>query len=154
MFYIILKWNIYRKKTEVFILKKVILVILSMLIIFSGSACSIKKTEEKKIKDLDYTVVEDDDLPKELAGIIEEKKDEVFTMTFDNKESLYMVAGYGAQPSGGYCVTVDELYETKNSICFKPGLRGPDKTQDVEDVITYPYIVVKIEYMDKTVLFK
>ncbi len=136
------------------ILKKWVALLSGMAICIVIGACSIKKTDEKKLKDVDYTVVENEDIPKELKKLIENKQEEKFTMTYDNKEYLYIVAGFGAQPTSGYSVTVSEIYETKNSICFAPGLKGPDKTEEVNSIITYPYIVVKIEYTDKTVLFK
>lgn len=135
-------------------MKRIILLIFCAIALLGCTACSIKKTEGEKVSDIDYTVVEDEDVPKELMEIINQKKDEVFHITFDNKECLYIVVGYGPQPSTGYSITVEELYETKNAICFRPGLKGPDKSEQTNQLITYPYIVIKVEYTDKTVLFQ
>lgn len=146
--------HIHRKKDCGVILKKIIILILGVVVAVGFTACSIKKAEEEKISDIDYTVVEEEDVPKELMKIINDKKEEVFHMTFDNKEYLYMVTGYGPQPSTGYSITVEELYETNNSICFRTGLKGPDKSQKTDSTVTYPYIVVKVEYTDKMVLFQ
>lgn len=141
------------KKSEI-VMKKCIVVLLLLSICMEISGCSIKKSSDDKICDLEYTVVEDGEVPEELMDLIEKKKEEVFNLTFDNGECLYMVAGYGAQPTSGYSVFIREMYETDNAICVESGLKGPDKTEKVNDIVTYPYVVVKIEYTDKTVLFK
>lgn len=129
-----------------------IMMILAMS--FLLSSCKTEKTDLKKIKDLEFTVVEDADVPEELKELIEEKKAEPFKLTFSNTDYLYIVTGYGEQPTGGYSITVDDLYLTKNAIYFNTSLLGPPKDEVVTQAITYPYIVVKIEYIDKSVVFE
>lgn len=138
-------------------MKKVIKILFIMMIFvmsFWLSSCKTEKTDMKKIKDLEFTVVEDADVPAELKEIIEEKKAEPFKLTFSNKDYLYIVTGYGAQPTGGYSITVDDLYLSKNAIYFNTSLLGPPKDESVTQAITYPYIVVKTEYIDKSVVFE
>ncbi len=125
-----------------------------ILMLCTTYGCSIKKTNNEKVKDIEYTVVEEEDVPEELMEIINDKKEEVFNLTFNNQDYLYMVKGYGPQPTTGYGITLEDIYETDNSICVKTTLKGPLKTEQVNDIITYPYIVIKIENIDKTVLFK
>lgn len=125
--------------------------IMMMSTLFTG--CKTENTDIKKIKDLDFTVVEDADLPGVLKEIIDEKKDVPFKLTYSNKEDLYIVVGYGKQNSGGYSITVDELYLTKNAIYINTNLIGPSKEDMVVEGITYPYVVVKLEYIDKRVVF-
>ena len=145
--------HINKKKNYGGILKKLCIAAM-LLILCTTSGCSIKKTSSEKIRDIEYTVVEDEDVPEELMKLINDKKEEVFSLTFNDKEYLYMVKGYGPQPTTGYGITLEDIYETDNAICVKTTLKGPSKTEQVNQVITYPYIVIKVENIDKTVLFK
>lgn len=134
------------------VFKALILIgILSMS--FLLSACKTEKTEMKKIKDVDFTVVEEADIPKELKEIIEEKKAEPFKLSYSNTDYLYIATGYGEQPTGGYSIVVNDLYLTKNAIYFDSNLLGPPKDEMVTQALTYPYIVVKMELIDKSVVF-
>lgn len=128
-----------------------LLTIMIMATLLTG--CKTEDTDIKKIKDLDFTVVEDADLPGELKEIIDEKKERPFKMTYSNKDNLYIVVGYGKQNSGGYSIAVEELYLTKNAIYINTNLIGPSKEDMVSQGITYPYVVVKLEYMDERVVF-
>ena len=119
---------------------------------FAG--CKSESTEIKKIKDLDFTVVEDADLPGELKEIIDEKKEAPFRISYSNKDNLYIAVGYGKQNSGGYSIAVEELYLTKNAIYINTNLIGPSKNDMVSQGITYPYVVVKLEYIDEPVVFE
>lgn len=127
---------------------------LSLSIILLLCGCSVDKQDKEKIKDLEYTVVENEDVPDELMKIIDEKKSEVFKITFKDNDYLYIVAGYGRQPTGGYSIAVEELYLTKNAVYIDTTLIGPSKEDEVSQVITTPYIVVKTEYLDHSVVFK
>jgi hypothetical protein len=116
--------------------------------------CKSEDTDIKKIKDLDFTVVEDADLPGELKEIIDEKKEEPFKLSYSNKDNLYIVVGYGKQNSGGYSIAVDELYLTSNAIYIDTNLIGPSQEDMVSQGVTYPYVVVKMEFMDESVVFE
>lgn len=138
-------------------MKRIIKILFIMMILgisFLLSSCKHEKTDLEKIKDLEFTVVEDEDIPAELKVIIEEKKVKPFKLSFSNKDYLYIVMGYGEKPTGGYSIKVDDLYLTKNAIYFNTSLLGPPKDEVVTQAITYPYIVVKIEYIDKSVVFE
>ncbi len=126
--------------------------IITIAAVFVG--CKSKNTEVKKLKDLEFTVVQDADLPGELKEIIDEKKEEPFRLTYANKDNLYIVVGYGKQNSGGYSIAVEELYLTDNAIYIDTNLIGPSKEDNVSQGVTYPYVVVKLEYMDERVVFE
>lgn len=130
-----------------------ILLLTIMIMATMLTGCKSENTDIKKIKDLDFTVVEDADLPGELKGIIDEKKEEPFKLTYSNKDNLYIAVGYGKQNSGGYSISIDQLYLTKNAIYINTNLAGPTKDDMVSQGVTYPYIVVKLEYMEKRVVF-
>jgi len=130
--------------------------ILTVVMIFAMSltGCKDTKIEEKKIKDLDYTVLGENEIPMELRQIIEENKHNVAKTTYVDMGELYIIICYGDQPTTGYSIEVNELYETKNTIAIKTTLKGPSKSEEVLNMITSPYIVVKLENMEKTVVYK
>ena len=129
---------------------------LSCTLLFCTLLISCKNTdgEIKKLKDLEFTVVENADLPEKLIAHIEERKANPFKFTYFNDDYLYIVQGYGAQKSGGYSISVDELFLADNAIYIKTNLIGPEKNEPVTPTVTYPYVVVKLEFIDKTVVFQ
>ena len=80
--------------------------------------------------------------------IIEEKKSSEFQMSYSLGEDMYIVVGYGEQSSGGYSITVNEFYESESELYLDTTLLGPDSAENVTDVITTPYIVIKIENIE------
>ena len=132
------------------------LLLLTIMItaIIGLTGCKTEDTDIKKLKDLEFTVVEDADLPGELKEIIDEKKEEPFKLSYSNKDYLYIVVGYGKQNSGGYSIAVDQLYLTSNAIYIDTNLIGPSQEDLVSQGVTYPYVVVKLEYRDERVVFE
>jgi len=138
-------------------MKRLRITIVLLLIIAAALGlfgCKKDESEIKKLKDLEFTVVEDADLPGELKEIIDEKKEKPFRLHYSNNESLYIVVGYGKQNSGGYSIAVEELFLTNNAIYIDTNLIGPSQDDLVTQGVTYPYIVVKLEYMDKKIVFE
>ena len=83
--------------------------------------------------------------------LIETKKAEPFKMTYEDQGYLYIVQGFGQKPAGGFSIQLQELYETENAIYFSALLIGPEEQNAPAD--SFPYIVVKTEYQEKTVVF-
>lgn len=120
--------------------------------VFGG--CGIEKTDGNKISDLDYEMVEEEDVPKELMAKIEEKKAADFKLTYENDNYLYIVRGYGEQETGGYSIQILEFYLTQNAIIFDTNLIGPSKDDVKTTAPSYPYLVVRIKNMDKNIIFR
>lgn len=135
-------------------MKKFLSVMLTICILFSLSACSAKQLGTEKIRDIEFTVVEEKNIPKELKKIIEEKEKQVMKLTYADQGALYIVQGYGEQPTSGYSIIVKECFETKNAIYVHTNLMGPAKDEPIVEIQTYPYIVIKMEYSDKNVVFQ
>lgn len=125
---------------------------LGMLLFLTG--CGLEKADQNKIRDLKFVVLEESQIPEELRTLIEEKKKMEFKMTFDTEESKYIVVGYGEQTTGGYSIAVEELYEASNAIYVSTSLIGPAKGESVTEAFSYPYVVIKVEYLDKSVVFE
>lgn len=119
-----------------------------------SAGCGIEKTDSRKVKDLPYTILEKKEVPEEFLEIIEGKKEKIFKLTYADKENLYIAVGYGAQKTGGYSIAVNQCYLTKNAIYFDTTLIGPAKGEKVNEVKTCPYLVIKTEYLEKSVVFE
>ncbi|MCI6886374.1 MAG: protease complex subunit PrcB family protein [Lachnospiraceae bacterium] len=118
------------------------------------TGCSVEKENQDKVRDLEFTVVGESDLPEELKNLIMEKKAAPFKLTYSNDQGLYIVVGYGEQPTGGYSIEVDELYLTENAIVIDTELEGPEKGEPTGVEKSYPYVVVRTEYLEEPVIFQ
>lgn len=133
-----------------------ILGVLILVVVLSSvlSGCSVVETNKTKVKDLEYTIAEESDLPEELNKMIEEKKAADFKMTYETKEDLYIIHGYGEQMTGGYSIRVKECYLTSNAIVFDTELIGPRKGETASQSPSYPFIVVKMPFREENVVFE
>lgn len=129
-------------------------VILFGLTIAVVSGCGIEKTDGNKIRDLEYEIQEEDQLPEELKAKIEEKKAADFKLVYESDDSLYVVRGYGEQETGGYSIQIQEFYLTGNAVVFQSKLLGPSKDEVKNAAPSYPYVVIKTENVDKNVIFE
>ena len=132
-------------------IKQLIFFILLGIFLFNG--CSAASIQSEKLKDLDFTVVKEEDIPEQLKDEIEKKKGETFKMTFMDESYLYICVGYGEQITGGYSIQVNDLYLTQNAIYIDTNLIAPDKSEEKKVAASYPYIVVKLEKREEPVVF-
>ncbi len=126
--------------------------LIGLLCLFCG--CSVREENTQKVKDLSYTIVEDEDIPQTLRETIEEKKAAECKLTYETEEALYVVRGYGEQETGGYSIAVKEFYLTKNAVCLDTELIGPAKNDHPAKSPSFPYIVLKTERQNKNVIFE
>jgi hypothetical protein len=130
------------------------------VLFFLGAVCltGCGKQQDKlaKIKDLEFTVVAQENIPETLLQAIEEKKTESFKVTYQDNGFLYIAAGYGEQQTGGYSITVNALYETENAVYFDTTLLGPEpgEKEGKKESKSYPYVVIKTEMTEKPVVFE
>ena len=134
-------------------MKKICLLVIVSIMAAMLSACGSETEKEENRNNLEFTVVSEDRLPDELKEILDQKKESAFKLTYADEGYLYICVGYGKQESGGYSVTVNELYETDNAIYVNTNLLGPKAGSSPGTSPSYPYIVLKIEFRDKTVVF-
>lgn len=139
-------------------MKKKILTILTLsltaIITMLMAGCSAETLSTEKLRDIDFTVVDEDDIPEPLEEMIDEKEDKPFKLTYTDNGVLYIAVGYGEQPTTGYSIQVKELYESENAIYIHTNLIGPSKDEKIVERETEPYIVVKTEFIDKNVVFQ
>lgn len=141
-------------KTYVGIKNKLAASLVSILLFAALTGCSMKSEERVKLRDLEFTVLGEEKIPEELLAIMTEKGGEPFQLTYSDNEYLYISVGYGEQPTGGYSISVNELYLTDNAIYVSTSLLGPDTAPRSNGTPSYPCIVIKTEYLDKTVIFE
>lgn len=135
-------------------MKKVIAIIMTALLTVVFTGCTLLSEERVKLKDLEFTVLGEEKIPEELKSIIEEKKSEPFKLTYSDRDYLYICIGYGEQSTGGYSIAVNELYLTDSSIYVNVELLGPDPSEKSNQTPSYPYIVIKTEFLEQTVIFE
>ena len=147
------QWNLVTMKKKKICLRMLICIFMSWVFL---TGCGEKRDNLAKIKDLEFTVIAEENIPEELLKAIEEKKTEGFKITYQDKGFVYICTGYGEQETGGYSITVNGLYETENAVYFDTTLIGPKpgENEGKKGSKSYPYIVVKTEMIDKPVVFE
>lgn len=109
---------------------------------------------EGKIRDLEFTVLEEDAVPKALADVIGENRQKEMKLSYQNEGYLYIARGFGEQKTGGYSIAVQQCYLAEDGIHVKFELMGPSHDEKLKEEPSYPYIVIKMEGMDETILFE
>ena len=122
--------------------------------IFLLGGCTLLSEEKIKLRDLDFTVLGEEKIPEQLRDIIDEKKAQPFQITYTDNVNLYICIGYGEQETGGYSIAVNELYLTDTNIIVNASLLGPEAADKDNRTPSYPYIVIKTEYLEQTVTFE
>ncbi len=135
-------------------MKKSRIGIAAVLFLTVLTGCVKKQETSGKVKDLEFTVLRTEDIPEETAALIEEKADQPFQAFYIDQGYLYLVRGYGEQPTSGYSVEVEAVYETETEIVVRTNLLGPEAGEEKKETKTTPYIVLKTEAEEKPVRFE
>ena len=99
-------------------------------------------------------MVGQNEIPRELMDMIEQKKTEEFRLTYTSGEDLYIAVGYGEQQTGGFSISVPEFYLTENSMVIKTELQGPEQGSQQAASPSYPFIVIKTKFIEEPVVFQ
>lgn len=124
---------------------------LGLMILLTG--CEMKQAGNMAKTEVEFTVVEPDEVPAELAVIIEENKQGEIKLTYEDQGYMYLVRGYGQQKTGGYSIAVNEVFLSEDGLHVDTSLIGPPHDQEIRDEASYPYLVIKIESQEAEVLF-
>ncbi len=134
---------------------KIKLFFLIFIIVFPLSLISgCEKKEEEKTSSVDFTVVTDSDIPKELKKLIKERRKNPFELSFSDGSYLYVVKGYGKQHATDYSIIVNDFYMSEDTLVFDTDLSGPEKESNTSQKPSYPYIVIKTRYIENSIVFK
>ncbi len=116
--------------------------------------CTSHTDKTEKLRDLEFTVIDKDEIPESFMEEIAKRVEKGFKVTFEDQGYLYIAEGYGRQETSGYSIEVADLYETENAIYVQTDLIGPSNEEEIVERPTYPYIVLKTESIDKNVVFR
>ena len=104
-----------------------------MIMAFLLCACAGNTNMEKKVRDLDFTVVSTVDISEELKKHIDERKEESFTLIYRDGEEMYLIVGYGRQSGGGFSIRVNDLYLGENAVCVSTPWRARERTAELTE---------------------
>ena len=128
----------------------------AVMLLFTG--CSFGTLKEQKTGEIEYEIVKKEEIPEKLKEeIAEAEKSEMWISYADTgKEEtyLYVVRGYGTQQTTGYSIEVNACYETVDTVVIRTTLQGPEKKEKIHKKKTYPYIVIKIPYTEKQIIYE
>lgn len=128
----------------------VVLIVLGMQI----QGCKFKIIpQEQERREVEFVIVSEECLPKEVVTLIENRKEEEMKLTYVDGEDRYIIIGYGKQNTGGYSIYIKELYATENALYIDTCLLGPSKESKPKNIPSYPVIVLQISEMGLPVVF-
>ena len=125
---------------------------LCLIPVFLLAACG-KGSGDSSRETLDYEMVTEEQIPPELKTIMEEKKQAEFKLTYTCEGFLYLVVGLGQQETGGYSISVRDLYLQGGSICLETESMGPTKEEAVSGTPSCPCLVIRLPYREEPVVF-
>ena len=135
---------------------KMLLTVIAGTVLLSG--CGFGTIEEQKTGDVTYEIVKREEIPEQLKEEIKEaEKSEMWISYADTgreEKCLYVVRGYGTQQTTGYSIEVNACYETANTVVVGTTLQGPQKREKIHKKKTYPYIVIKMPYTEKEIIYE
>ncbi len=141
-------------------MKKWSVLILAVMLILGLSGCDtgikigdVHQGAGKKVRDLEYTILSEERIPKELVSLLAERQEEAFEMTYSDKEYLYICIGYGRQEYSGHSIVVNELFLGENGILVDTSLIGPEAGKEKINTVQFPVIVLKTELIEDIPLF-
>lgn len=138
-------------RRSIFVLMSAILIVLGIQL----QGCRLKiLPEEPKHEEVAFVIVSEECVPKELAELIEQRKEEDIKLTYVDEKDRYIIIGYGKQDTGGYSIYIKDLYKTSNALYVDTCLLGPKKTENIKNVPSYPVMVIKISEMGLPVVFQ
>ena len=128
----------------------------AVMLLFTG--CSFGTLKEQKTGEIEYEIVKKEEILEKLKEeIAEAEKSEMWISYADTgKEEtyLYVVRGYGTQQTTGYSIEVNACYETVDTVVIRTTLQGPEKKEKIHKKKTYPYIVIKMPYTEKQIIYE
>lgn len=128
--------------------------LMMIMLVVALCGCSEKLGKTKNERVIDYTVVKAEDVPEAFKNQIEQAKSEVMKLSYADEKYLYIAKGYGTKETGGYSITVTQLYVQDKAIYFDTKLIEPAEGEKVSNQPSYPYIIVKTELSDMPVVFQ
>ena len=128
------------------------LLVLIFLLLLTG--CSMTEQKQEKHKDLECSVMKEDEIPQPLMEVIEENKTKEMKLSYEKDGMLYIARGFGEQKTGGYSIITKYCYLDEDGIHIRFELLGPSAGETLPEEATWPYIVVRLEKTGESILFE
>jgi len=126
-----------------------------IFVLLLGLLCSCNSMDRKtKGTEYSFAVVSAKDIPEELLRQINDQKQNPFQMSFLDENYLYVAVGYGEQNTGGYSIQVDSITDDGEKLQFVSHLIGPKEEENVRKKVSFPFIVIKMEKMDRDIIYQ
>lgn len=109
---------------------------------------------EGKIRDLECSVLDEDEIPQPLADVIEENKSKEMKLSYEKDGYLYITRGFGEQKTGGYSIRENYCYLAEDGVHVQFELLGPPAEETPPEEVTYTYIVVRTEMEGQNIIFE
>lgn len=113
----------------------------------------IEKIDKRSVGDVVYEIVEEENIPGEVMDEISGYGKEMRRASYLCSDEMYIVVYYGEQPTDGYSIEVSKVYESDDVVYIETVLMGPKSSKEINEVVSYPYVVIKIPVHDKKVVF-
>ncbi|MFG6395646.1 MAG: protease complex subunit PrcB family protein [Lachnospiraceae bacterium] len=133
-------------------IKPIFLIFFLISLLYFTIGC--EKKEEKKTSSVDFTIVTESDMPKDLKKLIKERRKNPFELSYSDGSYLYIIKGYGKQETSDYSIIVNDFYLSGDNLVFDTDLTGPGKDGNTTGKASYPYIVIKTEYIENSIIFQ
>lgn len=104
--------------------------------------------------DLAFEIVTGQDVPQKVNEKIFQKQKEQFGFTYRDGDTMYIILGFGIQPTGGYSIQIVALKDTEDKIVVEANLVAPQPEDVVSDRESYPFIILKVQESQKNVQFR
>lgn len=127
-------------------------VYLGMIWLFLPLCGCTKMEKMEEASEIEFVIVEEDEIPETMKKIIESEKEEAFQITYEDGEYLYIGQGYGKKEIEGYEISVDICKESEHFIYVHTILTGP-REEPAEKEASWPYVVIRAEGKKKQVIF-
>ncbi len=128
--------------------------LVGMLLIMFG--CQREEKHERSYEsmtDLTYEIVSGSDVPHKVNEKIFKEKEKGFGFTYRDGDVMYIVFGFGRQNTGGFSIQMAAAKESETEILIEAKLIAPGPEEVVSTSPSYPYLILKMENVEKDVQF-
>lgn len=131
-----------------------VLVVLVCVFMLLLCGCSLKKISDTEGEKLEFTILSKEVTPTEVLNEMEKKNGEAFSFSYAQGEYLYICVGYGPQKGQDYSISVERCELMEDGIHVNTTLLGPSASERRAPGISYPYIVIRTEYVDAPIVIE
>lgn len=98
---------------------------------------------------IQFTILEEDNIPISVKEWVEQNKERESNIIIDDNDKSYIAIIRGEKRTGGYSISIKDIEEQDESILVKVEYLDPDPEKMVMQIITYPFLVIELEKIEK-----